>query len=106
MGSPRGDREAEEADMDMPNRYEMREKIGEGTYGKVYKARCQRTGDIVAIKKIRILFDEDGVPSTALREITLLKDVEGHANVVRLHDVFSSRSNLHLVFECLDMDPR
>jgi len=108
MGSPRRAAydHADEDEVDIATRYVVLEKIGEGTYGKVYKAQCIRSHSLVAIKKIRILFDEDGVPSTALREITLLKDVEGHANVVRLHDVFSSRSNLHLVFECLDMDLR
>lgn len=36
------------------NDYEKLEKIGFGTYGKVYKARIRRTGEIVALKKIRL----------------------------------------------------
>lgn len=95
---------ADDDEVDLSQRYDVLEKIGEGTYGKVYKAMCLKTHQLVAIKKIRT--DEDGVPATALREITLLKDVEGHANVVKLHEVFSRGSNLHLVFECLDMDLR
>ena len=36
------------------DQYEKLEKIGEGTYGKVYKARCQKTGQLVALKKTRL----------------------------------------------------
>lgn len=90
---------------EVDRRYEMTEKIGEGTYGTVYKARCRQTGKARAIKKIKILPEDEGVPSTALREISLLQDID-HPNVVRLYDVFSSRTSLHLVFECLDMDLR
>ena len=49
------------------------EKIGEGTYGVVYKARDKITDQIVALKKIRLEADDEGVPSTAIREISLLK---------------------------------
>lgn len=90
---------------EMAGRYVRLEKLGEGTYGTVYKATCRQTGDLVAVKKIRILPTEDGVPSTALREIALLKELS-HPNVVQLVDVCSSLTNLHLVFECLDMDLR
>jgi len=85
--------------------FEMLEMIGEGTYGSVYKASCRKTGETVAIKKIRILYEDDGVPSTALREITLLREME-HPNVIQLKTVYSSRTALNLVFECLDMDLR
>jgi serine/threonine protein kinase len=56
--------------------------VGEGTYGVVYKARDTRTGMIVALKKIRLEQEEEGVPSTAIREIALLKELN-HPNVVR-----------------------
>jgi serine/threonine protein kinase len=49
--------------------------VGEGTYGVVYKARDIRTGMIVALKKIRLEQEEEGVPSTAIREIALLKEL-------------------------------
>mmetsp|Transcript_66915 Transcript_66915/g.189862 ORF Transcript_66915/g.189862 Transcript_66915/m.189862 type:complete len:345 (+) Transcript_66915:69-1103(+) len=90
---------------EVDRRYEMTEKIGEGTYGAVYKARCRQTGKTTAIKRIKISPEDEGVPSTALREISLLQDLD-HPNVVRLHDVFSGPTSLHLVFECLDMDLR
>ena len=52
-----------------------------GTYGVVYKARSKRTNQLVALKKIRLENEDEGVPSTAIREITLLKEVV-HPNVV------------------------
>ena len=51
------------------------EKIGEGTYGVVYKAKDRVTGEIIALKKIRLDTESEGVPSTAMREISLLKVV-------------------------------
>ena len=57
------------------------EKLGEGTYGVVYKAKNTETDEIVAIKKIRLEKEDDGVPSTAIREISLLKTLK-HPNVV------------------------
>lgn len=43
------------------------EKIGEGTYGVVYKGRNKQTGQIVAMKKIRLESEDEGIPSTAIR---------------------------------------
>ena len=57
------------------------EKLGEGTYGVVYKALNKETGEFVAIKKIRLEKEDDGVPSTAIREISLLKNLK-HPNIV------------------------
>ena len=79
------------------------EKIGEGTYGVVYKARDRDTGNVVALKKIRLEAEDEGVPSTAIREISLLKELS-HPNVVRLQDVIHWDAKLYLVFEYLDQD--
>jgi|EP01046_Picozoa_sp_COSAG06_P030044 serine/threonine protein kinase len=62
--------------------YQKLEKVGEGTYGVVYKAKNRETGDIVALKKIRLEREDEGVPSTAIREISLLKELQ-HPNIVR-----------------------
>lgn len=64
------------------SRYVRREKIGEGTYGVVYRAYDEVTGNIVALKKIRLEAEDEGVPSTAIREVSLLKEVS-HENVVQ-----------------------
>ncbi|KAJ7316047.1 hypothetical protein JRQ81_002209 [Phrynocephalus forsythii] len=79
------------------------EKIGEGTYGVVYKARNKETGQLVALKKIRLDSETEGVPSTAIREISLLKELK-HPNIVRLLDVVHSQKKLFLVFEYLNQD--
>jgi len=47
-----------------------------GTYGVVYKGKDTRTGAIVAMKKIRLESEDEGVPSTAIREISLLKELQ------------------------------
>eukprot|EP00118_Oscarella_pearsei_P015514 m.140400 g.140400 ORF g.140400 m.140400 type:complete len:299 (+) comp38303_c0_seq11:186-1082(+) len=79
------------------------EKVGEGTYGVVYKAKDRTTGKVVALKKIRLDTETEGVPSTAIREISILKELK-HPNVVSLDDVIYSDKKLYLVFEFLDQD--
>ncbi|CAK85489.1 unnamed protein product (macronuclear) [Paramecium tetraurelia] len=84
-------------------RYQKLEKIGEGTYGLVYKAKDNQTGEIVALKKIRMDHEDEGVPSTAIREISLLKEVQ-HPNIVPLKDVVYDESRLYLIFDFVDLD--
>ena len=62
--------------------YEKQEKIGEGTYGVVYKGLDKATNETIALKKIRLEQEDEGVPSTAIREISLLKEMQ-HRNIVR-----------------------
>jgi serine/threonine protein kinase len=84
--------------------YQKIEKIGEGTYGVVYKARDRNTGQIYAMKKIRLESEDEGVPSTAIREISLLKELQPHENIVGLLDIVHNDDKLYLVFEFLDLD--
>ncbi|GJM90068.1 hypothetical protein PR202_ga06311 [Eleusine coracana subsp. coracana] len=83
--------------------YEKQEKIGEGTYGVVYKGKNRQTNETIALKKIRLEQEDEGVPSTAIREISLLKEMQ-HRNIVRLHDVVHNEKSICLVFEYLDLD--
>lgn len=85
------------------DRYAKVEKVGEGTYGVVYKARDVGTNQIVALKKIRLEAEEEGVPSTAIREISLLKELKDE-NIVKLLDIVHADQKLYLVFEFLDVD--
>lgn len=84
-------------------RYQKLEKIGEGTYGIVYKAKDRVSGQIIALKRIRLEAEDEGIPSTAIREISLLKELR-HPNIVRLFDVVHTDRKLTLVFEYLDQD--
>ena len=95
----------QEAERGFESNYETIEKVllGEGAYGKVYKARSVRTGEAVAMKQMNFDAQVEGVPTTAIREIALLKELS-HPNVVRLLDVFCKPNKLVLVFEFLEND--
>ncbi|XP_071993607.1 cyclin-dependent kinase 18 isoform X1 [Engystomops pustulosus] len=82
--------------------YVKLEKLGEGTYSTVFKGRSKLTGNLVALKEIR-LEHEEGAPCTAIREVSLLKNLK-HANIVTLHDIIHTEYSLTLVFEYLDSD--
>jgi len=84
-------------------KYVKIDKLGEGTYGIVYKAKNRETGQIVALKRIRLESEDEGVPCTAIREISLLKELK-HPNIVGLFDVIHTEKKLTLVFEYLDLD--
>ncbi|XP_055338325.1 cyclin-dependent kinase 18-like isoform X4 [Paramacrobiotus metropolitanus] len=78
------------------------ERLGEGTYATVYKGKSRLTDGLVALKEIRLEHDE-GAPCTAIREVSLLRDLR-HANIVTLHDIIHSEKSLVLVFEYLESD--
>ncbi|KAJ3333762.1 Cyclin-dependent kinase catalytic subunit [Gonapodya sp. JEL0774] len=86
--------------------YEKLEVIGEGTFGIVWKARSKDTNKIVAIKKIRLETEDEGVPATAIREISLLQELRraNSQNVVQLLETVHNDAKLYLIFEYLDMD--
>ena len=87
------------------DRYQKIEKIGEGTYGVVYKARDVVTNHTVALKKIRLEGEDEGVPPTAIREISVLREIT-HENIVKLIDIVHSEMKLYLIFEYLEKDLR
>ena len=69
---------------------------------QVFKGRNRQTGELVALKEIH-LDSEEGTPSTAIREISLMKELK-HENIVSLHDVIHTENKLMLVFEYMDKD--
>lgn len=83
--------------------YAIVSQVGEGTFGKVYKARNTMTNVHVALKRIRMESEKDGFPVTAMREIKLLQSLR-HQNVVRLFEMMVSNGSVFMVFEYMDHD--
>jgi hypothetical protein len=84
------------------SRYTFGDKLGEGTYGVVYQAVDRLTCEVVAIKQLQP-DDDDGVASSSLREVAVLK-MMNHPNIVKLHDAFHEDGCLYLVFEYFQTD--
>jgi len=84
-------------------RYVKEAELGSGTYGIVYMAKDRLTGNMVAIKRMNVSSEEEGVPATTIREVCLLKELQ-HTNIVRLFDVTYQSPKLTLVFELCEYD--
>ncbi|XP_058093043.1 probable serine/threonine-protein kinase At1g54610 [Magnolia sinica] len=85
--------------------FEKLDKIGQGTYSNVYKARDLITGKIVALKKVRFDNLEPESVKFMAREILILRRLD-HPNVVKLEGLVTSRMScsLYLVFEYMEHD--
>lgn len=90
-------------------RFEFIDKLGEGSYGKVYKVYDRNKREVVALKKVKFHSEKcQGIPQSSLRELAILKEVK-HQNVIRLEDIIGSKDaghELYLVFEMADQDLR
>ncbi|XP_076366351.1 cyclin-dependent kinase-like 4 isoform X1 [Tachypleus tridentatus] len=82
-------------------KYEKISKIGEGSYGVVFKCRSRESGQLVAVKKYVETEDDPMIKKIALREIRMLKHLK-HPNLVNLIEVFRRKRKLHMVFEYCD----
>jgi len=85
--------------------FERLDKIGQGTYSNVYKARDLQSGKIVALKRVRFVnMDPESVRFMA-REIHILRRL-AHPNVIKLEGIVTSRlsHSLYLVFEYMEHD--
>ncbi|KAG2312369.1 hypothetical protein Bca52824_023926 [Brassica carinata] len=85
--------------------FEKLEKIGQGTYSTVYRARDLETGKMVAMKKVRFVnMDPESVRFMA-REINILRKLD-HPNVMKLECLVTSKlsGSLYLVFEYMEHD--
>ncbi|XP_015918218.2 cyclin-dependent kinase 12 [Parasteatoda tepidariorum] len=88
-------------------------QIGEGTYGQVYKAKDRDTGQLVALKKVRLENEKEGFPITAVREIKILRQLN-HQSIVNLMEIVTDKQDaldfckdkgaFYLVFEYMDHD--
>ncbi|RCI13820.1 hypothetical protein L249_7922 [Ophiocordyceps polyrhachis-furcata BCC 54312] len=91
-------------------RYEKLNDIEEGTYGWVARALDKATGNVVALKRLKLEpHDRSGLPVTGLREIQILRDCR-HVNVVALHEVVVGEevskldNSIFLVLEFVEHD--
>ena len=102
------------------DQYEIEKPVGEGTFGKVFKAEYKGPKDyqerlgipkIVALKKIKTESEKQGFPITALREIMIMKKLY-HKNILQLFEVITSKpkekndnkGDVYLVFEYMEHD--
>ncbi|KAJ1521244.1 hypothetical protein ONE63_002929 [Megalurothrips usitatus] len=85
--------------------FEKLNRIGEGTYGIVYRARDTVNDKVVALKKVRMENEKDGLPVSGVREISVLLQCN-HENVVRLKEVVVGKSleSIFLVMEYCEQD--
>lgn len=85
--------------------FEKLNRIGEGTYGIVYRAKDLNSGEIVALKKIRMEREREGLPVCSVREIGILMQLK-HENIVELTDVVVGRDleNMFLVMKYCEQD--
>merc|ERR1719163_1992861 len=98
--------------------YKIVDKVGEGTYGEVYKATPPpemliENGELLALKKVRLENEKEGFPITAVREIKILRQLK-HKNIINLKEIVTDKQDavdfrkekgsFYLVFEFMDHD--
>ncbi|KAM7484099.1 hypothetical protein LguiA_000108 [Lonicera macranthoides] len=85
--------------------FERLNKIDEGTYGVVYRAKDKKTGEIVALKKVKMEKEKEGFPLTSLREINILLSFH-HPSIVDVKEVVvgSSLDSIFMVMEYMEHD--
>lgn len=84
--------------------YKKMQKLGEGTYGVVYKGLHLKSQSIVALKRVRLLHRDEGISATTVRELSLLRDLSAHPNIVSLRSTVFGEHYLYEVFEFCDCD--
>jgi len=96
---------ASKSRVDITQKYDLKDEVGEGTYGLVYKGELRGKNTKVAIKKFRSTKEGEGISLTACREIGLLRELKNE-NIIRLQDVCLNPKDksLYLVFDYADFD--
>lgn len=89
----------------MSDRYKVIEEIGRGCYGTVVKAIDPMTGEIVAIKKVKVFNPSQSLPQSFYREVSNLQQLK-HNNIIELKDVIRTENNSepYLVFNYCEFD--
>lgn len=107
MNQNSADKESEiiYVDEEMRFSYNTNEMLGEGTYGVVYKGKDNQFNKPIAVKSIRLENEDEGMPSTTMREIAILKELD-HDNIIKLLHVKyePTKKRLLLIFEYMKYD--
>ncbi|KAJ2840713.1 hypothetical protein J3B02_006182, partial [Coemansia erecta] len=89
------------------NEYKKIGRIGEGTYGIVYRARHKNSNSVVALKRMRVSMDGEtrGLPLSSFREVALLKKLQ-HKNIVNIIEIAAGNSidSIFMVMDCCECD--
>lgn len=80
-------------------------RINEGTYGVVFRAKEKQTGEIVALKKVKMKKETEGFPLTSLREINILLSFH-HPSIVDIKEVVvgDKLDDIFIVMEYMEHD--
>ena len=97
--------EQQAAEEETACRYTKLEKIGIGTYGKVFKVLDNETQQVFAMKQIKLHNAKEGITGLTMREISLLKSFN-HENIVKLHDLILQPERICLIFEFMKFSVR
>jgi serine/threonine protein kinase len=96
--------------------YQIEYQVGQGTYGDVFKARKLKSSSssvektkYYALKEFKLLSEkQEGFPITAIREITILNELD-HENIIHIKEIVLSkesktRDKVFVVFDFMDYD--
>ncbi|KHN86408.1 Putative serine/threonine-protein kinase [Toxocara canis] len=86
--------------------FECLNRIEEGTFGVVYRAKEKKTDEIVALKRLKMEKEKEGFPITSLREINMLLKAGSHPNIVNVREIVigSTMDKIYLVMEYVEHD--
>ena len=85
------------------NKYTILEKLSEGAYGEVYKVEDKITKKIYAMKKMKIEVNSEGIPSSAMREIVTLLNLN-HPNIIKIYDTILGKNDVSFIMDYIDKD--
>ena len=97
---------AEVLDEIIVSKYQILKRLGKGSYGIVWKGMDRCTNEIIAVKKCFDCFQNTTDSQRIFREISLLQQLNGHPNIVRLFDVIRSQfgRDLYMICEYMESD--
>lgn len=100
------EQEEEKVEDHVLRKYRLLEKVGSGSYGHVWKAQCRATRNTVALKKIFDAFRNVKDAQRTYREISILRKLQHHPQLVRLLEVIPARNDrdIYLVFDYMECD--